>query len=148
MASPTVSHLQARREAVVDAHIRAEAVHHDVASTIATFSHPRYEVPALGTIADGREAVAGVVGAVLTAFPDLYLRKTAVHHAGNAVIVECVFGGTQRGIWAGIPPTGKAMQVQSVLIFVFEGDELVCEKVYFDHATILSQLGVLSLLQA
>jgi hypothetical protein len=40
------------------------------------------------------------------------------------------------------------MQVQGVLIFLFEDDELVCEKVYFDHATILSQLGVLSLPQA
>jgi len=145
MASPTISHLQARREAVVDAHIRAEATDHDVASTLATFRHPRYEVPALDTIADGPEAVTGVVDAVLTAFPDFHLRKTSVHHAEDAVIVECVLGGTQRGVWAGIPPTGKAMQVQGVLIFVFEGDELVCEKVYFDHATILSQLGVLSL---
>ena len=143
MASPVVSDLQARREAVVDAHIRAEAVYHDVASTLATFRHPRYEVPALGTIADGQDAVTGVVNAVLTAFPDLYLRKTAVHHAQNAVIVESVFGGTHRGVWAGIGPTGKAMEVQGVLIFVFEGDDLVCEKVYFDHATILTQLGVL-----
>jgi SnoaL-like polyketide cyclase len=142
MASMTVSDIQVRREAVVEAHILAEAVHHDVASTLASFRHPRYEVPALGVIADGPDAVTGVVGALLTAFPDFHLRKTAVHHAETAVIVECVFGGTQRGVWAGIPPTGKAMEVQSVLIFLFEGDDLVCEKVYFDHATILSQLGV------
>ena len=35
------------------------------------------------------------------------------------------------------------MEVQSVLIFVFEGDNLVCEKVYFDHATTLRQLGAI-----
>ena len=138
-----MSDLQARREAVVDAHIQAEATDHNVASTLATFRHPRYEVPALNTIADGPDAVTGLVNAVLTAFPDFYLRKTAVHHAEDTVVVECVFGGTQHGVWAGIPPTGKAMQVQSVLIFVFEGNDLVCEKVYFDHATILSQLGAL-----
>src|SRR4051794_2844196 len=143
MASPAVSDVQATREAVVDAHIRAEAVDHDVALTLATFRHPRYEVPALGAIADGQDAVSGVVNAVLTAFPDFYLRKTAVHHAHNAVIVESVFGGTHRGVWAGIAPTGKAMEVQGVLIFIFEGDDLVCEKVYFDHATILTQLGVI-----
>jgi hypothetical protein len=28
------------------------------------------------------------------------------------------------------------MEVQAVLIFLFEGSDLVCEKVYFDHATI------------
>jgi hypothetical protein len=143
MASPAISDLQARREAVVDTRIQAEAVHHSAALTLATFRHPRYEVPALGVIADGSEAVTGVINAVLTAFPDFHLRKTAVHHAEEAVIVECVFGGTQHGVWAGIPPTGKAMEVQSVLIFVFEGDDLVCEKVYFDHARILSQLGAL-----
>ncbi len=32
------------------------------------------------------------------------------------------------------------MQVQAVCIFVFEGADLVCEKVYFDHATVLRQL--------
>jgi len=33
------------------------------------------------------------------------------------------------------------MEVQAACIFVFEGDLLVCEKVYFDHATVLRQLG-------
>src|SRR5947208_3860310 len=35
------------------------------------------------------------------------------------------------------PPTGRAMEVQGILVFLFEGGELVCEKVYFDHASIL-----------
>src|SRR4051794_23340884 len=147
MPEVSVSDLQARREAIVDAHIEAEAGEHNVASVVATFRHPRYEVPALNTIADGAEQVAGLVTALLAAFPDLYLSKNKTYYADDAVIVECIFGGTQRGVWAGIPPTGKAMQVQGVLIFVFEDDELVCEKVYFDHATILSQLGLLSLAQ-
>src|ERR1035441_3261384 len=63
------------------------------------------------------------------------------YHADDAVIVEVRFGGTHRGVWAGIAPTGNRMEVQSVCIFVFEGDDSVCEKVYFDHATILRQLG-------
>ena len=29
-------------------------------------------------------------------------------------------------------------------IFTFEGDKIVCERVYFDSATILRQLGVAS----
>jgi predicted ester cyclase len=64
------------------------------------------------------------------------------HHADNAVIVECVFGGTQKGVWAGIAPTGRSMEVAAALVFQFEGDGLVGEKVYFDHATVLRQLGV------
>ena len=136
--------MQARREAIVNAHIEAEAVNHDIAATVATFRHPRYEVPALAAIADGSSAVNGLIGAIFAAFPDFYLHQKALHHAENAVIIEAVFGGTQRGIWAGIQPTGKPMEVQGVLIFVFEGDDLVCEKVYFDHATVLRQLGAIA----
>ena len=33
------------------------------------------------------------------------------------------------------------MKVAATCIFIFDGDRLVCEKVYFDHATILRQLG-------
>ena len=129
-----------RREAVVNAHIEAEAVKHDVAAALATFSHPRYEVPAMGGIVDGGEAVEGLLSQLLAAFPDFWLEKLAVHHADEAVIVECKFGGTHRGVWAGIEPTGNRMEVQSALIFVFENENLVCEKVYFDHATVLRQL--------
>ncbi|MBV8811256.1 MAG: ester cyclase [Acidobacteriaceae bacterium] len=136
--------IRERREAIVDAHIEAEAVTHDAAATVATFGHPRYEVPALGAIVDGGEAVNGLVSALLAAFPDFYLQKIAHHHADEAVIAEVRFGGTHLGVWAGMEPTGKRMEVQGVLIFVFEEDRLVCEKVYFDHATVLRQLGAIA----
>jgi predicted ester cyclase len=60
----------------------------------------------------------------------------------EAVIVECKFGGTHRGPLGDIAPTGKTMEVQAVLIFVFDEDRLICEKVYYDRATILRQLGM------
>ncbi len=133
-----------QREAIVNAHIAAESVDHDVAATVATFRHPRYEVPAMGAIMDGDEAVAGLVGGLLAAFPDFYLHKVALHHADSAVIVECRFGGTHRGIWAGVEATGNSMEVEAALVFVFDGEDLVCEKVYFDHATVLRQLGAIA----
>jgi predicted ester cyclase len=143
MATTATNSIRTRREAIVNAHIEAEAVTHDVAATVATFRHPRYEVPALGAIVDGAEGVSGLVTGLMSAFPDFYLHRIALHHADDAVIVEARFGGTQRGVWAGIEPTGRGMEVQAVLIFVFEGDDLVCEKVYFDHATVLRQLAVM-----
>jgi len=136
--------IQAQRDAVVDAHIEAEAVKHDPAATVATFRHPRYEVPALGAIVDGAEGVGGLVGGLLAAFPDFYLNRLATHHAEDAVIVERTFGGTHLGNWAGYEATGKKMEVQAALIFVFEGANLVCEKVYFDHATVLRQIGAIA----
>ena len=139
--TPVDTTLKERREAIVDAHIHAETQTHDIAAALATFRHPRYEVPAVGAIADGAEAVNGLLGTLLGAFPDFWLERIATHHAEDAVVVECKFGGTHRGPWAGIPGTGKPMSVQAACIFCFEGGDLVCEKVYFDHATVLSQLN-------
>ena len=99
-----ISTLRARREAVIQAHIEAEAVHHDVAAALATFEHPKYDVPALGGVVDGAAGVDGLLHALLAAYPDSWLREGAHYHADDAVIAECVFGGTQRGEWAGIPP--------------------------------------------
>jgi steroid delta-isomerase-like uncharacterized protein len=141
MATNVVDTKRARRESIVNQHIEAETVRHDVAATVKTFKHPRYEVPALDSVADGAEAVTGFLQALLTAFPDFYLKKTAVHHTDDAVIVECRFGGTQRGEWAGIKPSGKKMEVSAALFFLFDGEGLICERAYFDEATVARQLA-------
>jgi predicted ester cyclase len=135
--------LRSAREAVINAHIEAEAVSHDVKAAVATFRKPRYEVPAAGLIADGADAVEGFLNQLLVAFPDFWLKTDAVYHSDDAVVVEARFGGTHRGVWAGITPTSKPMEVRSALIFVFDDADLICEKVYFDRATILRQLGAL-----
>jgi predicted ester cyclase len=144
MATIALSELRKQREAVVEAHLQAEAVDHDAAATVATFARPRYEVPAAGATVDGAEGVRAFVEQVLTSFPDLWVRQKTLYHADNAVVVEGECGGTQRGVWAGVAPTGKRWQAECALIFIFEGSDLVCEKVYFDNATILRQLGALS----
>ena len=59
-----------QRESIVNEHIEAEAVRHDVTAAVKAFKHPRYEVPALGAVVDGAEAVTGFLEALLTAFPD------------------------------------------------------------------------------
>ena len=141
MATDTRESLRARREAVVNAHIEAEASKHDVAAALATVHHPRYEVPATGVIADGSEAVENFLRGVLGAYPDLWLKPLKIYHADDAVIVECVWGGTHLGPLPDLAPTGRAMRVESVLIFVFDDDRLICEKLYFDRATIRQQLG-------
>jgi steroid delta-isomerase-like uncharacterized protein len=144
MSPGDLSNLRARREAVVKAHLEAESVQHDVAAVIATFKRPRYEVPALGGVMDGVTKVDGLVRNLLEGFPDFWLKENKRHHADDAVIVECVFGGTHQGVFAGVAPTGRKMEVAAALMFEFEDDGLVCERIYFDLATVLRQLGVIA----
>jgi steroid delta-isomerase-like uncharacterized protein len=143
MSPVETSSLRAQREAVVNEHLEAETVRRDAAAVLATFKRPRYDVPALGGVMDGAAGVTGFLSALLEGLPDFWLRESKRHHAEDAVIVECTFGGTHKGVFAGIAPTQRQMEVPAVLVFEFEDDGLVCERVYFDMAAVLRQLGVI-----
>jgi len=134
--------LRARREAVVREHMESEN-RHDFDVTLRTFAHPRYELIATGEVYDGEEAVRGYYATSRAAFPDQRNEIRAMHHADDAVAVEFDLLGTHRGPLRGIPPTGRAFTCRMVALFLFEGERIVCERVYFDSATILGQLGII-----
>jgi hypothetical protein len=47
------------------------------------------------------------------------------------------------GPWRGLPPTGRPLRFPLCGIFTFDGeDRLAGEKIYYDRATVLRQLGV------
>jgi carboxymethylenebutenolidase len=43
----------------------------------------------------------------------------------------------------GIPPTGRAVEVPLVVVVELDGDAIVCERIYWDQASVLVQLGLL-----
>lgn len=132
--------LREKREAVVRAHMQAEN-RLDFDAALATFGHPRYELIATGEVFDGPEAVAAYFKASRTRFPDQANELIAMHHADDAVITEFWLTGTHKGELRGMPPTGKRFRARMCAFFLFEEDRLVCERVYFDTATILRQLA-------
>jgi steroid delta-isomerase-like uncharacterized protein len=133
--------LRARRDAVVREHMESEN-RHEFDVTMATFAHPRYEIVPTGDVYDGEEEVARYFAETRAAFPDQRNELIAMHQADDAVIVEFDLLGTHVGNFRGPPPTGRAFTCRTLAVFVFEGDRIVCERVYFDAATILRQLGV------
>ncbi len=133
--------LRDRREAVVREHMESEN-RHDFDATIGTFKHPRYEIIPTGDVFDGEEAVRGYFAASRGAFPDQRNELRALHHTDDAVITEFDLLGTHLGLLRGIPPTGKTFRCPMTAFFFFEGDKIVCERVYFDSATILRELGL------
>jgi carboxymethylenebutenolidase len=43
-----------------------------------------------------------------------------------------------------VPPTGKVVDIDIVVVVQFRGDKLACERIYWDQATVLRQLGLLN----
>ena len=133
--------LRSRREAVVRRHMEAENVH-DFETVMGTFAHPRYEIVPTGQVHDGDAAVRQYFKDTRAAFPDQRNEPISLRHADDAVVTEFWLLGTQRGPLLGIAPTGRSFRVRMVALFLFEagGDGIVCERVYFDSASLLRQL--------
>ena len=83
-----------------------------------------------------RDLLAGL----FAAFPDFDIEHPQLHHAEEGVVVECVVIGTRHRPFAGVPPTGRRIEVPLVANFDFDGDLLIGEKVNFDLATLMRQL--------
>jgi steroid delta-isomerase-like uncharacterized protein len=135
--------LRSKREKIVRAHIDAEN-RCDYEAALATFEHPRYEFVAANEVHEGSEEVMEHWLELDRAFPDQEDEIVVLHHAGEAVVVEAISRGTHLGPLRGLPPTGRSFELRFACIFVFDEDRLVCERVYFDTATVLQQLGVAS----
>ena len=67
---------------------------------------------------------------------------------GQAQIVEELhlrFTHKKRMEWflPGVPPTNKVVDIDLVVVVQFRGDKLACERIYWDQATVLRQVGLL-----
>jgi carboxymethylenebutenolidase len=43
----------------------------------------------------------------------------------------------------GVPPTHKRVEIDIVAVVQFRGDKIACERIYWDQATVLRQVGLL-----
>jgi steroid delta-isomerase-like uncharacterized protein len=133
--------LRQRRLAVIKEHFDSE-VSQDFDITLATFNgHPHYEIMATGEVYDGDGEVMSYYTTTRTAFPDQRHDNVRIHVADDAVITEFDLLGTNLGEFYGMPPTGKAFSVPVIAVFFFEGDRIINERIYFDAASLVMQIG-------
>jgi ketosteroid isomerase-like protein len=124
------------RERVVREHMVSENEHR-FDDTIATFSHPRYELVATGEVHDGEAAVREYFRAGRALVPDQRNELIAMHHADGAVIVEAWLRGTPI---AAVNPYRRGFECRIIAVFEFDPDGIVCERAYWDRQTILDQI--------
>ena len=61
---------------------------------------------------------------------------------GNRVMVRLMLSGTQTGDWGPIPPTGKKLSYQEVVVLTFRDGKIVHQRGLVDNLHALRQLGV------
>ena len=115
---------------------------HRFDEAIGFFARPRYDLVATGEVYDGAGPLGGLMQENVTAFPDCRYDFTELHYADDAVVVEDSFRGRHEGPWRGLPATGRRVDFPMLIVFPFDGDRMMGERIYFDLSTVLRQLGV------
>jgi steroid delta-isomerase-like uncharacterized protein len=133
--------LRLKREETCMGHMTAENAHR-FDDAIGRFHHARYEIVATGEVYDGSAEVGRLMRENLSAFPDFHYDVERLHHADDAIVVEGTFTGTHEGTWRGLPPTGRRVEFPMLIVFPFEGEAMLGERIFFDLGTALRQLGV------
>lgn len=97
--------------------------------------------PASPTPIEGLQAVAGMLTAFRAGFPDLSITVQDAFGAGDRAVVRWQMTGTHTGNLFGMPPTGKAVQVNGISIVREKGGRIVEDWVAEDTAGMMRQLG-------
>lgn len=89
-----------------------------------------------------REGVKDFFRMQIAAFPDLAMTVEDVVVGGDKLVARVRFTGTHDGDFMGMPPTGRAVDVQVIDIMRFADDGLVHEHWgVFDAMGMMQQLG-------
>jgi hypothetical protein len=141
----TTTQQDARLE-LVEEHLRAENAH-DLDAIVATFGRqPTFVLN--GLTLNGHEGIRNLYGSFgfggQGGFSALAGETTARHLSDEAIVLELTLRGKHTAEWQGIPATGREFAIPACAIFTFDGEgKLAGERVYFDGALLLQQLGVL-----
>jgi carboxymethylenebutenolidase len=136
--------------AVFDEHVRHEFEDHDVEATMKTMVKEPYvhHVPTL----TGGVGYNGVYNFYKNHFvgktpADTNITRISRTVSKDQVVDELIVRFTHDietdFILPGIPPTGKYVQVPTVVVMKFDGDKIAHEHIYWDQATVLAQIGLI-----
>jgi carboxymethylenebutenolidase len=135
---------------VFDAHTAAEFQTRDIEATMATMGETPHvtHVPTM-TGGHGRDAVRRFYETwFIGRWPEDTVVKQVSRTVGeNRVVDEVMISFTHNcempAILPGVAPTGRKVTIPFVVVVGFEGDKIAYERIYWDQASMLVQLGLL-----
>jgi steroid delta-isomerase-like uncharacterized protein len=135
--------IRSARLALVEQHVRLENAH-DLEAVLDTFGKTaRYDDEAWGEHYQGASGVRQFYEQLMRALPDLEIDVQRQHVTDDSILLEVIIRGTHLGKWRGLPPTGRRVEFPLCGVYTFDAaDRLAGERIYYDRATVLRQLGV------
>lgn len=82
-----------------------------------------------------------------SAFPDFRYTVRQMISDGDKVMTQCVASGTHQGTWLGIPATGKAITIETMITHRIVDGKIVEDWVLADFLGLFQQLGLVAPLQ-
>jgi predicted ester cyclase len=120
--------LNGRNPRLADELIAPDAVEHETAPGI----NPR-----------GPEGLKAVVAMLSTGFPDYHFAVDQLIAEGDKVAAQTTFSGTHRGLFMGVPPTGKRVAQRQMHIVRLLAGKVVEHWAVRDDLGAFQQLGVI-----
>ena len=99
----------------------------------------RYHTPS--GLFHGEEGYRQLYDTFSGAFPDLHFVIEEQITEGDTVVTRYTARGTQTGEFAGIPASGKAVEVPGITIFRLGGGKVVESMVLWDTLALMQQIG-------
>jgi steroid delta-isomerase-like uncharacterized protein len=99
-------------------------------------------LPAFGPYGGtGPEGYKASVKPLLAGFPDIRFTVHNVLAENDRVAVYWTWDGTHHGPFASVPPTGKRVHQEGMVMYRFESGKVAEAKVLFDRLGVFQQLG-------
>lgn len=89
----------------------------------------------------GTGPIADYIAGIHSAFPDFKLTMKRPVVSADQIAFEWTCTGTHKGVFQGIPATGKRVTVSGVTLYRIQNNKIIEEHVYFDRLAMLQQLG-------
>ncbi len=130
-------------------HLRGEFETKDVEATLATMVEDAYvnHMP-VNTGGRGKEALRRFYrDDFIPSWPDDLQTTTVNRVVGEAQLVDelrATFTHDRPMPWflPNVPPTHRKIEMDLVVVVQFRGDKIACERIYWDHASVLRQAGL------
>ena len=142
-SAPIPRDRRSARMALVEQHVGFENAH-DLDGVLSTFGDgAHYDDQAWSEHHSGKDGVRNFYSQLIAALPDLEIDIVRRHVTDEAIVLEVIIRGTQLGPWRGLPATGRRVEIPLCGVYTFDDqDRLAGERIYYDRATVLRQLGV------